>query len=675
VLILSAEQISKSYSERILLKDVSLSISDGDRIGVIGVNGTGKSTLLKILAGMETPDAGRRIVSSIARIDFLVQEPDFEPGMTVLEHVFSGDSPEMTLLRDYEDALEAMHDHPGEERYEKRLISLSHQMDLKEAWGLESEAKTILTKLGITGFHQDVGTLSGGMKKRVAMAAALIRPCELLILDEPTNHIDNDTVDWLEGYLARRKGALLLVTHDRYFLERVANRIVELDHGTLFTYQANYSRYLEMRIEREDLEQAAERKRMNLFKTELAWIRRGARARTTKQKARIDRFEDLKETKAEQRAGMTDISLTASRLGRKIIDLEDLSKGFGEWKLFEHLELHVLRDDRIGILGPNGCGKSTLLNLIAGRLLPDTGEVQVGDTVRIGFFTQENEGMKEREDLRVLEYIRDESGVIETKDGSLSAAQMLERFLFPPEAQWTQVSRLSGGEKRRLFLLRILMNKPNILLMDEPTNDLDIQTLAVLEAYLDEFPGAVITVSHDRYFLDRIAEKVLVFDGLGGVKPYAGNYSDWRDAVRREAETSSDDNDAMDGSGKGNSGKSSMKETGKIAGRDSGKGLNHGLGKGLSKEGGTPLEPVVPVSVPKKFTFKEQREFESIDALVETLEASLAEANRELEAAMSDFERLPGLLSDKASLEAELENAVERWAYLHEISEAMQAGK
>lgn len=681
MLIISAEQISKSYSERMLLKDLSLSISDGEKIGLIGVNGAGKSTLLKILAGIETPDAGRRIVSSIARIDFLPQEPEFEPGKTVLEHVISGNSPEMVLLRDYEDALEDMRQFPGDERKEKRLIALSHLMDLKEAWGLESEIKTILTKLGITGFHLDVGTLSGGMKKRVAMASALIRPCDLLILDEPTNHIDNDAVDWLEGHLAKRKGALLLVTHDRYFLERVANRIIELDRGVLYSYQANYSRFLEMKLEREDLEQGAQRKRQNLYRTELAWIRRGARARTTKQKARIDRFELLQEDKTEQRGSMSGISMGAARLGGKIVDLEDVSKGFGGNTLFEHLQLRILRDDRIGIVGPNGSGKSTLLNLIAGRLQPDTGEVQVGDTVKIGFFTQENEGM--REDLRVLEYIRGEVGQIETKEGNLSAAMMLERFQFPADVQWTPVSRLSGGEKRRLFLLRILMNVPNILLLDEPTNDLDIQTLSILESYLDDFPGAVVTVSHDRYFLDRIADKVLVFDGNGSVKSYAGNYTDYREAVKAQAALlqAQSQQDGQGAAGRAGAARTSVSPARRVTGSKGAASVSSERARKGSENSG---EGIVMAQDPQndsrggtaaKFTFKEQREFEGIDDLVASLEKEMAVLDKSLEASASDYESLPGLLAEKQALEAVLEGAMERWAYLHEIHEAMLAGK
>jgi ATP-binding cassette subfamily F protein uup len=646
VLILSVEQLSKSYSERTLIKDVSLSISDGDRIGLIGVNGAGKSTLLRLLAGLEPPDAGQRMVSSTARIDFLPQQPDFERGKTVIEQVFSGQSPELVLLRAYEEALEQVRRYPGEAKWEKRLISLTHEMDVKDAWGMESEAKTILTKLGITDFQQDVGTLSGGMKKRVAMAAALIRPCDLLILDEPTNHIDNETVDWLEGHLARHRGALLLVTHDRYFLERVVNRVIELDRGTLTTYEANYSKYLEMRLAREEQEEAMERKRQNLFRAELAWIRRGARARTTKQKARIDRFEAIQEAEPEAARGkVSDITVGAARLGRQIIDLDGVTKGFDKGPLFKDFDLHLKRDDRIGIVGPNGCGKSTLLRLISGRMAPDAGTIRVGETVRIGFFTQENEGMNES--LRVLEYLQGEAGLVQTREGSLSAAQMLERFLFPPETQWTPIARLSGGEKRRLYLLRILMDMPNILLLDEPTNDLDIQTLGVLEAWIDEFPGTVVAVSHDRYFLDRIATALLVFDGEGGLQAQAGNWSDWKQLRDQQRSQSG--------------GQPPTKPGGQTPGRTGGQTPSASKGQ-------------APTEGPRRFTFREQREFEEIDARVEGLEQAVAEAAAALEAGASDYQQLPGLLARKEALDAELEAAVERWAYLHEIHEQLVQG-
>ncbi len=685
MVIISAEQITKSYSERVLLNAVSLSIGEGDKIGLIGVNGAGKSTLLKILAGLETPDAGRRMVSSLARIDFMPQEPDFELGKTVLEQVFSGNNPELMLVRDYEEALTAVQEQPGDAGKEKRLISLMHQMDLQDAWSMESEIKTVLTQLGIHVFHQDVGTLSGGMKKRVAMAAALIRPSELLILDEPTNHIDNDTVAWLEGYLANRKGALLLVTHDRYFLERVTNRIIELDRGNIFNYQANYSRFLEMKIERDVLEQGAERKRLNLYKNELAWIRRGAKARSTKQKARIDRFEALKDGGAEARSDFSEITISSARLGKKIVDLLDVSKSFTDKALFQKLELRLLRNDRIGIVGPNGCGKSTLLNLISGRLQPDDGEVSVGETVKIGFFTQENEGMKE--DLRVLEYLQEEAGSVETKEGVLSAAQMLELFLFPPETQWTPVSRLSGGEKRRLFLLRILMEQPNILLLDEPTNDLDIQTLSILETYLEEFPGAVVAVSHDRYFLDRMAEKLLIFDGNGGLSAYAGNYTDYQNFLKKEKQTGTEEaalrvsgnaghkTRQASGSANGNAGHKTRQASGSANG-NAGHKTRQTTGSANGKiqtvmTDITDIEAGEASASPVKFTFKEQREFESIDALVADLERKVAAVETALTLAAADYERLPPLLKEKQSLDAELETSVERWAYLHEIHEQM----
>lgn len=644
MVILSAEQITKSYSERVLLDAVSFSISEGDKIGLIGVNGAGKSTLLKILAGLETQDAGKLIVSSLAQIDFMAQEPDFEPGKTVLEQVFSGSSPELLLVRDYEEALAAVQTQSEDLNKGERLISLMHQMDIRDAWSLESKIKTILTQLGINTFHQDIGTLSGGMKKRVAMAAALIRPSNLLILDEPTNHIDNDTVAWMERYLANRKGALLLVTHDRYFLERVTNRIIELDHGNLFGYQANYSRYLEMKLEREVVAQGMERKRQNLYKKELAWIRRGAKARTTKSKARIDRFEALKDTQMEAHTDFSDITITSMRLGKKIIDLLDVSKSFDEKTLFQKLELRLLRNDRIGIVGPNGCGKSTLLNLIAGNMAPDIGVVSVGETVKVGFFTQENSGMKE--DLRVLEYLQENAGPVETRTGVMSAAQMLELFLFPPEIQWTPVSKLSGGEKRRLFLLRILMGRPNILLLDEPTNDLDIQTLSVLETYLDDFSGAVLAVSHDRYFLDRVAEKLLVFDGKGAVSAYAGNYTDYQ---------------------------TYLKKTEGIGTEEAVPNAHSVVPPVKKKKSVTAAkkETVENFVYPEKFTYNEKREFECIDVRVEQLEIAVAELESALELAAADYERLPSLLQEKQVLDAKLEEAIERWTYLNEIHEKM----
>lgn len=628
--ILTIEKISKSYSEKILLDELSMGINEGEKIGLIGVNGTGKSTLLKIIAGVEQPDSGRIIMGSSVNIEYLPQNPVFEPGMTVLQQVFKGGSALMQTLRDYEQAVQRVNNHPGDSRWEKELTALVQKMDALGAWSLENEAKSILTRLGISDFHANVSTLSGGQRKRIAMAGVLINPASLLILDEPTNHIDNDTVDWLENVLNKRKGALLMVTHDRYFLERVCNRIIELDRGKLYSYQANYSRYIEMKAEREESEQSTDRKRKGILRRELEWIQRGAKARSTKQKARIDRFEKLMDEKTAAGAGNVEVKASAARLGKKIIELEHLTKGFSGTELIKDFNYILLRDDRIGIIGPNGIGKSTLLKMIAGKLCPDAGQVDTGETVKIGWFSQENEMMDE--DLRVIDYIREEAEIVQTKEGSLNASQMLESFLFPPAVQWTPVSKLSGGEKRRLYLLRILMGAPNVLLLDEPTNDLDIQTLTILEAYLDEFPGAVVAVSHDRYFLDRVVSKIFSFEGQGAVKQYAGNYSDYHEAAGEKSvempnvvqKQKTDKND------------SSMENR---------------------KE------------KPLKFTFKEQREYEQIDAVIAGLEEQLKEVNSTILAASSDFVLLQEMLSQKDTVEKQLEDAMERWTYLNELAE------
>lgn len=639
--ILTAEGISKSYSEKILFNDISLGINDGDKIGLIGINGTGKSTLLKVIAGLESTDTGRIIKGNSVRVGYLEQSPVFEAGTTVLQQVFNGPTPLMELLRDYELVLKKSSENPEDKRLEKSLLDLMHKMDTLNAWTIESEAKTILTKLGIEDFYADVATLSGGQRKRIAMAGALINPTELLILDEPTNHIDNDSVDWLEKYLNARKGALLMVTHDRYFLERVANRIIELDNGKLYSYQANYSKFLEMKAEREELEQASERKRQGLLRTELEWIRRGAQARSTKQKARIERFEKLQEINAPAQDESVEIQVGSARLGRKIIELDNIKKAYGENVVIKDFSYILLRDDRIGIIGPNGIGKSTLLRIITGEAKPDLGNVEIGDTVKIGFFTQENVDMDQN--LRVIEYIRQVAENIETKNGSISASQMLERFLFPPSVQWTPIVKLSGGEKRRLYLLRILMGAPNILLLDEPTNDLDIQTLTILESYLDEFPGAVITVSHDRYFLDRITTKIFSFEGNGYINKYAGNYSDYREFALRQAEL----------------GDASKKQ---IVDKKESNSQNK---EDMQRQKERPL----------KFTFKEQKEFEQIDDVIAKQESELEKLKAEIDNASSDFERLQELLAKQQELEEKLEYSMERWTYLYELAEKIEKNK
>jgi ATP-binding cassette subfamily F protein uup len=610
--LLSAEKISKAYSEKILLNQISLGINEGEKIGVIGVNGTGKSTLLKLIAGYETPDEGRIIKANGLRIEYLPQNPIFTGDATVLEQVFADMSPAAREMAEY-------------------------------------EAKTLLTRLGITDFEAKIGILSGGQKKRVAMAAALTHPADLLILDEPTNHIDNSVVDWLEKVLNSRRGSLLMVTHDRYFLDRVANRIIELDNGRLFSYQANYGKFLEMKAEREELEQASERKRKNLYRSELAWIRQGAQARSTKQQARIERFEKLADEKAPPAYENIEIKAGSARLGKKIVELSHVGKSYEDKKIINDFSYIMLRDDRIGIIGPNGAGKSTLLRLMAGLLPPDQGIVDIGDTVKTGFFTQENEEMDGTR--KVIEYIRDEAEYITTPDGTISASQLLERFLFPASAQWTPISKLSGGEKRRLYLLRILMSAPNILLLDEPTNDLDIQTLAILESYLDDFPGAVVAVSHDRYFLDRISEKIFLLEGSGEVERFEGNYSWYADTVKQKA--------AADKAAE-------AKTPGSAGSKASGGSGTAAAGVDPSKESST---SGFRKSRPLKFTFKEQKEYDQIDGLIADLESKINDTDMQMTVAATDFTRLQELISVKALLENQLEEAMERWVYLNELAE------
>lgn len=635
--ILSAEKISKSYSEKLLFKEISIGINEGEKIGLIGINGTGKSTLLKVLAGFEPYDTGRIIYGNGTKIEYLPQNPVLEAGTSILEQVFKGNSPVMVLIREYEAALQEASDQPDDSNVQKKLIALSQRMDSMKAWTIETEAKSILTKLGIYDFKADVAKLSGGQKKRVAIASALINPSDLLILDEPTNHIDNDTVDWLEKYLNRRKGALLIVTHDRYLLDRIVNRMIELDGGRLYSYQANYSKYLEMKSEREELAEAAEKKRQGLIRRELEWIRRGAQARSTKQKARIDRFEKLMEQKGPYENESIEMQVSFSRLGKKIINIENVSKSYSCGEIIKNFSYHLLRDDRIGIIGPNGCGKSTLLKIIAGRISPDSGEVTIGETVRIGYFSQENEDF-DNSSLRVIEYIREQAEYVTTEEGTISASQMLEKFLFPPEVQWTPVSKLSGGEKRRLYLLRVLMGAPNVLMLDEPTNDLDIQTLTILESYLESFPGAVIVVSHDRYFLDKVADGIFALEGNGVIKQYAGNYSDYRQCVS-EMENANNDNNENAAKPKAND-KAEIKK-----------------------------------DKPLKFTFKEQREFDEIDAVVAELEKALQQVEIRINEASSDFVQLQELLVEKELLEHKLEEAINRWAYLNELYEEIERNK
>ncbi|MBA9086310.1 ATP-binding cassette subfamily F protein uup [Fontibacillus solani] len=658
--ILTVEHLTKSYGEKVLFEDASFGMEENDKIGIIGVNGTGKSTFLRVIAGLDTPDEGRISVNRDTRVGILPQNPEYDPEASVLLSVFQGGGPELEIVYSYMEAMELLELLPGDEELQNKVSRLSQEMDKYQVWGLESEAKSVLSKLGITDFKRKMGSLSGGQRKRVALASALIIPSELLIMDEPTNHIDNDSVAWLETYLQKRRGALLLITHDRYFLDRVCNVMLELDHGRLFRYEANYSRFLELKSEREEREASTEQKRQNLLRTELAWIRRGAKARSTKQKARIERFEKLQSAKSEYKNDSLDISVASTRLGRKIVEIEGLYKKAGERVLIKDLTYTAVPGDRVGIVGPNGSGKSTLLNMIAGRLEPDQGEVALGQTVKLGYFTQEHQEMDDKQ--RVIEYIKDEAEVVTTADGSrITASQMLERFLFPPALQWTPIAKLSGGEKRRLYLLRVLMGAPNVLLLDEPTNDLDIQTLGVLEAYLDEFPGAVFVVSHDRYFLDRTVDKIMAFEGNGVVAVHVGDYSDY------EERTQGMGTSHFGGNGDGGTGNGDLRRA-HASGASSGSSASS-EGTGASAAGGS-IQSVRSEKL--KFSYNEQREYEAIDGLVEAAEQRLSGIADAMEAAVSDAVRLQELMKEQQEAEAELERLMDRWAYLNELAEKIE---
>ncbi|CAM4212794.1 ABC-F family ATP-binding cassette domain-containing protein [Paenibacillus macerans] len=674
--ILTVEHMTKTYGEKVLFQDVSFGMEENDKIGVIGVNGTGKSTFLRVIAGLEAADDGRIAVNRDVRVNFLAQNPQYDPEISVLRGVFQGGGPELQVVSAYMEAEEALEQSPEDAARQAELTRLAQEMDRLQAWTLVSDAKSVLSKLGIGDFGQKMGSLSGGQRKRVALASALIVPSELLIMDEPTNHIDNDSVAWLETYLQKRRGALLLITHDRYFLDRVCNVMLELDHGRLFRYEANYSRFLELKSEREEREAASEQKRQNLLRTELAWIRRGAKARSTKQKARIERFEQLQAAKTEYKSDALDISVASTRLGRKIVEIHGIRKSAGERLLIGDLTYTAVPGDRVGIVGPNGSGKSTLLNMIAGRTEPDQGEIVIGQTVKLGYFTQEHQEMDGKQ--RVIEYIKEAAEVVATADGTrITAAQMLERFLFPPDMQWTPISKLSGGEKRRLYLLRVLMGAPNVLLLDEPTNDLDIQTLTVLEAYLDEFPGAVFVVSHDRYFLDRTVDKIMAFEGGGVVAVHVGDYSDYEERLRASGGGLSK-TAAGGGAGKPGSGAGEGKPAagGAKASAGSGSSGPSGSGTGYSDAAaGADASNNRGASRGDKlkFSYNEQREFETIEATIEAAEQRLADIAGEMEAAASDAARLQELMKQQEEAEAELERLMERWTYLNELAEKIAA--
>ncbi|MDK0562334.1 ABC-F family ATP-binding cassette domain-containing protein [Clostridium perfringens] len=637
--LITLENISKSYSEKILANNVSLGINEGEKIGLIGVNGTGKSSFLKIVAGVEEPDEGTVTKGNRVRIEYLAQTPDYDDNATVLEQVFKGNSEEMRILREYEELLEKIDKGEVKENDSERLIRLQGKIDALNLWDMESEAKNVLTKLGITNFEEKVGNLSGGQKKRIMLAAALITPCELLILDEPTNHLDNETISWLEEYLNSRKGALLMITHDRYFLDRVTNRILELDRGRLFSYDGNYSVFLEKKMERIAIEKASEEKRQNLMRKELAWVRRGAKARTTKQKARLQRFDELVNQEGFIENENIEISVMGTRLGKKIIEIEHLNKSFGDKKIVDDFNYIVLRSDRIGIVGPNGIGKSTLMGMIEGKVKPDSGEIIKGETVKIACFSQEDTHM--HPEMRAIDYIKEAGEYLQTSTGErITASQMCEKFLFDGTLQWTMIGMLSGGERRRLHLLRVLMEAPNVLLLDEPTNDLDIETLNRLEDYLDDFGGVVITVSHDRYFLDRICNKIFSYKGNGKIDIYTGNYGDYLLSKEEDAVNNKEKEVAVD---------KNKKEPSVDKNKNKGKVL--------------------------KFSFKEQREFETIDEEIMTLEEKIEELDSLMAKHASEYGRLQELMEEKSKVEEELAFKYERWEYLNELAAQIEENK
>lgn len=635
-MIITIENFTKSYGEKQLFEGVNFSMDDGDKVGIVGVNGTGKSTFLKAVAGLTPVDEGSLITMRGLRVEYLAQDKVFEPENTVLMEVFRGMTPLMQALRGYELALARSARNPEDKGAQQQIMQYTVQIDALDGWQLESTAKMVLNKLGITDYTAKAGTLSGGQQKRLALATALIQPCDLLLLDEPTNHLDSETIAWLEEYLKGRKGALLMVTHDRYFLDHTSTKILELDKGKAYTYSGNYSDFLEQKAARIEREQASEQKRQNFLRNELKWLRRGAQARSTKQKARIERYEEVKNQTVDLDRGTVEIGLTGSRLGRTVIELEHVHYKVEGRTIIKDFSYTLLRNDRVGILGRNGTGKSTLLNILSGRLQPTSGTVTIGQTVKIGYFAQRNVEMDER--LRAIEYIQEAAHHITLADGTrVSASQLMERFLFPGNLQWTPIARLSGGEKRRLYLLRILMEEPNVLLLDEPTNDLDLETMAVLENFIDDFRGAIVFVSHDRFFVDRLAEKVFVYEDDGRLTMYSGGYSYYKEKAA-EQESLAEEKRAE---------------------------------KKITAEEKTPTRAPRTESKPK-LSFKEQKEYAEIEGIIASKEGELKVVQLQMEQNAANYGKLNELSKEESRLQAELEHLMERWTYLEEIAENQQ---
>ena len=625
--LLTAENIEKSFTERKLLNGASFYLEEGEKVGIIGINGTGKSTLLKILAKIEEPDSGKVICANHVVMRYLPQNPVFLPEKTVLESVLEAAAGKQDTI------------------YAGANAGGKHEINEK-IWEMESSAKAFLTRLGITNFTQKTKELSGGQKKRLALAAILLVPCDILLLDEPTNHIDHEMADWLEDYLKKWKGSLIMVTHDRYFLDSVSNRIVEIDKGNIYSYDTNYSGFLERKAMREESEIAGERKRQSVLRKEIEWIKRGAKARSTKQKARIQRYETLRDQSAPDVDKKIEISSISTRMGKTTVELSHLHKAYGARVLIQDFSYIFLKNDRIGFVGKNGCGKTTLMKMIEGRQKPDSGEVILGQTIKLGYYSQEIEEKKEAgiaymdPSMRVIDYIKNTAEFVRTEDGLISASAMLERFLFPPEEQYSVIGKLSGGEKRRLNLLRVLMEAPNVLILDEPTNDLDIVTLSILEDYLDNYDGIVITVSHDRYFLDRVVRRIFAFEENGVLRQYEGGYTDY---VNRKREEEKDREPQI---------QTEKESTAKPAAKDT------------------------RTHAPKlKFSYKEQREYETIETDIAALEERMDEIDEEIAKCATDFVRLNELTEEKTKVNTELEEKLERWEYLEELAAKIEAQK
>ena len=608
--VINVEHISKLYGDKMILEDLSCSVDEGDKIGIIGINGTGKSTLLRIIAGEEEADEGKIIFSNGMTIGWMGQNPEFDEESSILKYVCEGKK-------------------------------------IEDDYGYESDAKAMLTVLELENFDEKIKNLSGGQKKRAALCKVLLQKPDILILDEPTNHLDNKMSDWLENYLKSFRGVLLMVTHDRYFLDKVTNHIWEVEGGKVYYYDENYSGYLERKAEREERELASERKRQSILRSEVKWVMRGARARSTKQKARLERFEQLKAMDSPKTAKQVEMGSVGTRLGKKTIELYDISKAYGDKVLFKHFSYIFKRFERIGFVGHNGCGKSTLMKILADLEQADSGVIEWGETIKIGYFAQECEVMDERE--RVIDYIKDAAEYVRTSEGLVSASKMLERFLFSSDMQYTPIAKISGGERRRLYLLKVLMQSPNVLILDEPTNDLDIATLRVLEDFLDEFAGIVITVSHDRYFLDRTVDRIAAFEN-GNIVVYEGDYTEYQE-------------------------KSGRIEADSIDSVDSGSGLHIKKSNEKKKEGREQWLASKNKEKKLKFSYKEQKEFETIDEDIEKLEEKIAELEEQVSKCATDFIKLNELMQEKEKTEAELSDKMERWVYLNDLAEKIEAQK